>query len=75
MRENTILTARTNYPTQTLTTGHQTTLSDENRKALLEKYETLLIAGVSSKEADRQVGYSLCAFQLWRIKFKPGNPK
>ena len=70
MRENTILT-----PTQTLTTGHQTTLSDENREALLEKYETLLIDGVSSKEAAGKVGYSLRAFQLWSIKFKPGNPK
>ena len=43
------MTTRNNDPSQTLTTGHRTTLSDENRKALLEKYETLLIDGVSSK--------------------------
>ena len=67
MRENTILTTRTNDPAQTLTTGHQTTLSDEKRKALLEKYGTLLIDGVSSNEAAGQVGYSLRAFQLWPL--------
>ena len=43
IRENAILTTRNNDPSQTLITGHRTTLSDENRKALIEKYETLLI--------------------------------
>ena len=59
IRENTILTTRNNDPSQTLTTGHRATLSDENRKSLIKKYETLLIDGVSRKEAARQVGYSL----------------
>jgi hypothetical protein len=48
-----------NDPSQNLTTGHQFTVSDENRKALLGKYETLLIDGVSSKKAAGQVRYSL----------------
>jgi len=43
IRENAILITRNNDPSQTLTTGHRTTLSEENRKALIEKYETLLI--------------------------------
>ena len=48
-------------------------MNNDHRIALLEKYDTLLIDGVSPKEAAQQVGYSLRSFQEWRIKFKYGK--
>ena len=48
-------------------------MNNDPRKALLEKYDTLLIDGVSPKEAAQQVGYSLLSFQVWCIKFKSGK--
>ena len=50
-------------------------MNNDHRIALLEKYDTLLIDGVSPKEAAQQVGYSLRSFQEWRIKFKYGKKK
>jgi hypothetical protein len=49
------------------------TMNNDHRISLLKKYDTLLIAGVSRKEAAQQVGYSLRSFQEWRIKFQYGK--
>ncbi len=48
-------------------------MNNDHRISLLKKYDTLLIDGVSPKEAAQQVGYSLRSFQEWRIKFQYGK--
>ena len=52
-------TAPTGQSLHHTTPQHHYTMNNDPRKALLEKYDTLLIDGVSPKEAAQQVGYSL----------------
>ena len=47
---------------------HKTNLSNRQRNVLLEQYDLLLGDGVSPKNATKQIGYSVRAFQSWCIK-------